>query len=264
MLRLRDQLDYALLRSSGARGGSGRFGVRTVENMELGAGARPSCCSLLAAAKGMLWGCGLCASEATAILVCGGEPVREEFAARMASTTAMSRVDLIVSSGMYRRLADFDPANSSNPHRIAMRGVDFPSLRQRLRLDRSAVDTVGNFTTTVGLLRELGHTHIILVTSAYHMRRASTCAAIVLGSFSISFTTVACQPAEVAGRQSWSRSQRHNHRPWWRALWCCSRREGARTEGWVRTARDAFRCVFWVLTGCDGASFARWVHPHRH
>lgn len=192
--------------------------------------------SLLAAAKGMLWGRAVCASEATAILVCGGEPVREEFAARMASTSALSRVDLIVSSGMYRRLADFDPQNSSNPYRMAMRGVDFPSLRQRLRLDRSAVDTVGNFTTTVGLLRELGHTHIILVTSADHMRRASTCAAIVLGGFCISFTAVSCQPAEGA----------------------------AHAEGWARTARDAFRCVFWVLTGCDGASFARWVHPHRH
>ena len=226
-------------------------------------------CSLLAAVKGMLWGRTLCASEATAILVCGGEPLREEFAARMASTGPLASVDLIVSSGMYRRIADFDPENSDNPHRAAMEGVNFPSVGKRLRLDRSAVDTVGNFTTTVGLLRELGHRHIVLVTSAEHMRRAATCAAIVLGSYSISFTPVSCELA--VGRSSWPRSQRGSHRLWWKALCCCCRTSedfrpatSSNTEGWMRTARDACRCVLWVVTGCDGESVARWYHPDRH
>ena len=163
-------------------------------------------CSLLAAVKGVLWGRARCASEATAILVCGGEKLREEFAARMASAPQQADIEVIVSSGMYRRVADFDPQDSNNPHRIAMQGVNFRSLRPRLRLDRSAVDTVGNFTTTVGLLLERGHRHIILVTSADHMRRAATCATIVLGSYSISFTAVACAPAAVEPRfQSQSR-----------------------------------------------------------
>lgn len=237
-------------------------------------GDGPTECSLLAAVKNILWGRTLCASEATAILVCGGEPLREEFAARMASKGPLASVDLIVSSGMYRRVGDFDPENSDNPHRAAMQGVNFPSVRQRLRLDRSAVDTVGNFTTTVRLLRELGHRHIVMVTSAEHMRRAATCAAIVLGSYSISFTTVSCELA--VGHSSLPRSQRHNERSWWKTLCCCcstSERfrhstsggsETIRAEGWIRIARDACRCVLWVVTGCDGESVARYWHPNRH
>ena len=96
-------------------------------------------------------------------------------------------------------MADFNPDNDDNPH-----DVDFARLRPRLHLDRQAVGTVGNFTTMVGALAEQGHTRVVLVTSAEHMRRAAMCAAIVLGSYSISFATVACREAAAAESLSYS------------------------------------------------------------
>ena len=192
-------------------------------------------CSLLAALRQVVWSpAALCASEASAILVCGGDPAREEFAARMASTGALASAQLYVSSGMYRRVTDFDPDDMDNPHRQRMHGVDFAALKPRLHLDRRAVDTVGNLTTLARDLADGGHTNVALVTSAEHMRRAAVCAAIVLGSYRISFTPVSCETAANG------------------------------TESWLRTARDACRCVLWVLTGCDGETIARWMHPHRH
>lgn len=189
----------------------------------------------------------------------------------MASTGPLAKADVIVSSGMYRRLRDFDPEDSNNAHRTAMQGVDYPQLHTRLRLDRSAIDTVGNFTTTVGLLEQLGHQHVVLVTSTNHMRRAAACAAIVLGSHGISFTAVSCEPA-AAPPVSHFRQQ--NDRLWHKALcWCRTNRynstnsnggERTHSESWVRTVRDVCRCVFWVLTGYDGESIARWRHPDRH
>jgi hypothetical protein len=273
-------------------------------------------CSLLAAARGIISPLPVvCVSEASAILVCGGEPLREELAARMASaaTGPLADAQLFISSGMYRKVADFNPDNDDNPHRVAMRDVDFARLRPRLHLDRQAVDTVGNFTTMVGMLAEQGHTRVVLVTSAEHMRRAAMCAAIVLGSYSISFATVACRGAAAAESLSYSsgydrrsrtrrsddsqqvhsscqcqqgcagacRAARTRLTSCLRRVLCCCRccrclgadghssraamdSDGTTSEGWLRTLRDGCRCVMWVLTGWDGATVARWVHPHRN
>ena len=195
--------------------------------------------SLLAAVRQARSAEAVCASQATLILVCGGAPAREQCAARMAcsGTFAENRVEVWVSSGMYRRSSDFDPEDTSNPHSVSMLGVDYSSLRPRLTLDRSAVDTVGNFTTTVSSLVDGGHRHIALVTSSGHMRRARACAMVVLGAHGITFT-----PIEVAESKE---------------------EEGDGGEGWLRTLRDVLRCVMWVLCGLDGETLARWMHPDR-
>eukprot|EP01050_Picozoa_sp_SAG11_P015056 SAG11_NODE_1916_length_4071_cov_3.418429_8_plen_201_part_00 len=103
---------------------------------------------------------------ADAILVLGGEHIREHFGALLA---AVRNLPLFVSSGNYRQRAAFDPArNAALRHYVdsvhasdgVNRGcdgavacaavpVDWEALSQRLVLDRSAIDTVGNFVSPV-------------------------------------------------------------------------------------------------------------------
>jgi uncharacterized SAM-binding protein YcdF (DUF218 family) len=54
--------------------------------------------------------------------------------------------------------------------------------RNRLHLDRRAVDTVTNFTTLVDELQAQGIDSVYLITSDDHMRRARVIGEIVFGS----------------------------------------------------------------------------------
>jgi uncharacterized SAM-binding protein YcdF (DUF218 family) len=110
-----------------------------------------------------------------ALLVLGGEPKREQFAATFAQTHP--DLPIWVSSGSNPEYAEwvFQEAGIS------------PEL---LHLDYEAVDTVTNFTTIVDKLRSQGINSVYLITSDYHMRRAKAIAQIVLGSRNIQFQVV--------------------------------------------------------------------------
>jgi uncharacterized SAM-binding protein YcdF (DUF218 family) len=148
------------------------------------------------------------APQPQAILMLGGDFEREPFTAAF----AQSRGDLPiwVSSGMPEAKSRliFTSAGVS-PH--------------RLHLDDRAVDTVTNFTTLVNDLKQRNIRHVYLLTSDFHMRRASAIATVVLGSQGIIFTPVAIP-------------------------------SGKRSESWLRVARDGSRAVLWVFTGRTGAS----------
>ncbi|MBD0267943.1 MAG: YdcF family protein, partial [Cyanobacteria bacterium Co-bin8] len=88
------------------------------------------------------------------------------------------------------------------------------------------VDTVTNFTTVVDDLKEEGVSCVYLVTSDYHMRRASIIGQIVLGSRGISF-----RPLSVPSSD-------------------------AESEDLLRSMRDGARAVLWVITGHTGSSLA--------
>jgi uncharacterized SAM-binding protein YcdF (DUF218 family) len=105
--------------------------------------------------------------EPQAILVLGGSPSREKFAAQFA--LKHPNLPVFVSSGSPEEYANyvFDQA-----------GVP----RNRIHLDYRAVDTVTNFTTMLDALRDRNVTDVYVITSDYHMPRAEVIGNIVLGS----------------------------------------------------------------------------------
>ncbi|NJK34578.1 MAG: YdcF family protein [Oscillatoriales cyanobacterium SM2_2_1] len=102
-----------------------------------------------------------------AILVLGGSPGREQFAAEFARRHP--DLPVIVSSGSPREytLSVF-----------ARAGV----ARDRLFLDYRATDTVTNFTTALETLEKFQTTSVYVITDEFHMPRARTIGSIVLGS----------------------------------------------------------------------------------
>ncbi|MBD2343719.1 YdcF family protein [Anabaena subtropica] len=101
---------------------------------------------------------------------------------------------------------------------FAKAGID----PRRLYLDYEAVDTVTNFTTLVDELESRGIKSVYLITSDFHMRRASVIGEIVLGSRGINF-----QPISVPSSQS--------------------------PEPIEKSFRDGARALIWVATGYTGA-----------
>lgn len=93
---------------------------------------------------------------------------------------------------------------------------------KRLHLDYEAVDTVTNFTTLVDDLQDSGIKSVYLITSDYHMRRASVIGDIVLGSRGIDFKTIPV-PSEQP------------------------------PEPIEKAIRDGVRALVWVATGYTGA-----------
>jgi uncharacterized SAM-binding protein YcdF (DUF218 family) len=145
-----------------------------------------------------------------AVLVLGGSVEREKFAAAFAQ--AHPNLPVWISSG-------------SNPEYAEWVFQEAGIAPDRLHLDYRAVDTVTNFTTLVDQFKVQGIDSIYLITSDYHMRRASVIGEIVLGSRGIDFKTV-----EVPSQRS--------------------------PEPLDKAIRDGARAVLWVTTGSTGSSFA--------
>ncbi len=146
-----------------------------------------------------------------AILVLGGAPEREDFAADFARQHP--NLPIWISSG----------SNIEYTEDVFSRaGISF----NRLHLDRTAVDTVTNFTTLVDELKTKGITSVYLITSDTHMGRASLVGEIVFGSRGILLNPV----SGPSSRQS---------------------------EPWQKTARDGARALLWVATGHTGSTLNR-------
>lgn len=143
-----------------------------------------------------------------AILTLGGRPAREAFTAELAAHHP--NLDVWLSSGM-------QPDQARSVFRDA--GVS----ETRVHLDYCAVDTVTNFTTMVGALEKRHIHHIYLITSDYHMPRATAIARFVLGSRGITFTPISVP-------------------------------SGKAPESKLRVARDVVRSLVWIVFGKTGAS----------
>lgn len=148
-----------------------------------------------------------------AVLVLGGSTEREKFAAAFAQEHP--NLPIWVSSG-------------SNPEYAEWVFTEAGVPSDRLHLDYQAVDTVTNFTTLVDQFKSQGITSIYLITSDYHMRRASLIGEIVLGSRGIDFKTV-----DVPSQRS--------------------------PEPLNKTLRDGARALLWVTTGSTGSDFAQFL-----
>lgn len=110
-----------------------------------------------------------------AMLVLGGAPEREDFAAVFAQQHP--ELPIWVSGG-------------SNPEYTEGTFADAGIAMHRLHIDRAAVDTVTNFTTIVDQLQANGINSVYLITSDYHMRRARVIGEIVFGSRGITLKPV--------------------------------------------------------------------------
>jgi uncharacterized SAM-binding protein YcdF (DUF218 family) len=110
-----------------------------------------------------------------AVLVLGGEPRREQFAAEFAKQHP--GLPIWVSGGSNPEYAEWIFRQSGVSERL-------------IHLDYDAVDTLTNFTTIVDKLRSQNIQSIYLITSDYHMRRAQWIGQVVLGSRGIEFQTV--------------------------------------------------------------------------
>jgi uncharacterized SAM-binding protein YcdF (DUF218 family) len=106
----------------------------------------------------------------------------------------------------------------SSTQQVFIRAGINPKL---LHLDYEAVDTVTNFTTLVDDLQERGIKSVYLITSDFHMLRASVIGEIILGSRGIAFRTVSVP------------SQRS-------------------PEPIGKSIRDGARAIIWITTGYTG------------
>ena len=149
-------------------------------------------------------------------IVLGGAPEREQFAAQFAKEHPNVRI--WVSSGSNREYAQwvFDEAHVPD---------------DQWALDYQAVDTVTNFTTLINKLEDRDIHQVYLITSDYHMRRASLVAQIILGSRGINF-----KPVEIP-------TDRAPERP----------------ETMAREVRDGARSLLWVITGKTGLEWQRTI-----
>lgn len=148
-----------------------------------------------------------------AVLVLGGATDREKFAAEFAKNHP--NLPVWVSSGSNPEYAEWV---------FSAAGI----TSERVHLDYQAVDTVTNFTTLVDSFKKKGITSIYLITSDYHMPRATLIGEIILGSRGIDFQTVAVP------------SQRS-------------------PESLNKVIRDGARAVLWVTTGNTGSNLAGFL-----
>jgi uncharacterized SAM-binding protein YcdF (DUF218 family) len=118
-----------------------------------------------------------------AVLVLGGEPRREQFAAEFAKQHP--GLPIWVSGGSNPEYAEWIFQQSGVSQRL-------------IHLDYDAVDTLTNFTTIVDKLRSQNIQSIYLITSDYHMRRAQFIGQVVLGSRGIQFQSVSIPSSKPA------------------------------------------------------------------
>lgn len=100
-------------------------------------------------------------------------------------------------------------------------------LPKHIFYDACAVDTVTNFTCTVGALRQNNIHHVYLITSDYHMVRSLAIATIVYGSRGIAVTPVTVTTSDRPPESLW------------------------------RVLRDCMRSIMWLVTGRTGAILHR-------
>ena len=136
----------------------------------------------------------------SAVLLLGGEEERDSFAAKLAFQEDIECPLLVFASS---------PGAGAEERLIAVQAAG------KLVLSYEACDTVTNFSTMIPELQTAGIVHVLLVTSSYHMTRATAIAQIMLGSCRITFEAwpVGCragragkrEPAWKIYRASWQR-----------------------------------------------------------
>lgn len=128
-------------------------------------------------------------------------------------------------------------SSGSLPHRELSAAVDRATggLVESV-VDRSALDTVTNFTSVAPILAAAGVTSVVVATESAHALRARIVGLIVLSRYGI---RAAMRTVDVSDAKS------------------------VAPEGCWRVLRDALRAVLWSVTGFDGRSLVARAHPRR-
>lgn len=155
----------------------------------------------------------LLAPKPQLIFTLGGRSAREAFTAEFAKLHP--DLPIWISSGMEANLAQQLFQNA---------GIE----SHRVNFDDRATDTVTNFTTVVQQFQQQHIRHVYLITSDFHMARASAIATIVFGSRGIRFTPVVV-PSFTPD------------------------------ESFAHVLRDVIRSIAWLVTGRTGANLR--FHP---
>lgn len=162
--------------------------------------------------------------DAPVLLILGGSRLRELAACRDVVNFSALRV-VILSSGCLAHPDLSDAVDKAAGSSGCLETV----------VDRSALDTVTNFSSLGHILASAGVKSVIVATDAAHALRARVVGGIVLGRYNI---RAFMHTVYVADEETFPES-------WWRVL------------------RDAARAVAFRLTGFDGSSLAAYVHPRR-
>ena len=164
--------------------------------------------------------------DAEILIILGGGIGRELAATRFAAT-ALPHVPMVLSSGAA------SAEQLKEAHARAASHRDPRGWRAAVVVDRTAVDTLTNFTSLAAALETAGVQAAACATSPAHAPRAAAVGSIVLGAYGVQLRTHAIDcPAE-------------SHEGAWRA--------------W----RDVVRALLWVLCGVDLSGLNALVHPAR-
>lgn len=190
------------------------------------------------------------------LIILGGSRAREVAAARLtvASPTLREVRVVLLSSGeatvdaLAAATAHDDAHDDASKNARLCTSSDGSAQQQgqvptkHFLIDRSAVDTVTNFTSTAAALASNRIRHVAVATSCQHARRARLVGTIVYGAYGIhiSFYSVVEEKQTASGGTS-----------------------EPPAEGLARCLRDGLRAMAWALTGLDGRSLAALVHPRR-
>ena len=164
-------------------------------------------------------------NDPSVVLILGGSRARELAAVRAAVTTIPSARIVVLSSGALA-LNDLEQAISDAG------GRKLPCVA-----DRTALDTVTNFTSLAAPLAAAGAKCVAVATDAAHSTRAIPVGRIILGWYGIRTWPLIVQSVEVPVADP--------------------------SETRLRTVRDVLRALLWVLIGFDGSTLAARVHPSR-
>ena len=159
----------------------------------------------------------------TLMLIPGGFAQREARAARSASALFPSVATILLSSGMSSEAELLSCCSGGSPAMVII-------------IDRQAVDTVSNFTSTAAAISSAGVSCVVVSTSDTHMLRTYLIAFIVLGGHGIRVVQHPVAPAH-----------------------------GEPSESILRCVRDVLRALLYVCSNgvFDGSSIATLVHPQR-
>lgn len=171
-----------------------------------------------------------------AILVLGGDKQRERLAAKFAVGAGASNFTTGAHAGSVKLLPVYLSSAHDDAYNVMRKGGLHPA---RLHVDNRALDTVTNFTTMVDTFEAEAITHVFVVTSDYHMRRASLLANLVLRSRGIAFTPISLPSSADAD-------------------------SGVEAETRTRAERDRVRVLLWLLCGWHGAELLRFTRPNRY
>jgi predicted acetyltransferase len=156
-------------------------------------------------------------------------------------------------------------SSGSLPHRELSAAVDRATggLVESV-VDRSALDTVTNFTSVAPILAAAGVTSVVVATESAHALRARTAARLKQERSSARFGgwSSVDRVAPVAGIVGLIVLSRYGIRAAMRTV-DVSDAKSVAPEGCWRVLRDALRAVLWSVTGFDGRSLAARAHPRR-